>query len=1149
MFTVEDLTLAENETAVSTVISYFQVFYGRQPDLAGLQFWAFQLSEGNFTLNTLADEFAEASEFNAQFGDRTTTEIVFAQFRNVLGREPDFAGLTFWTDQVNDGNITIADLGRFFATSPEFQDRAEDEIGQLLANIEAGEGTDPTVSLFDIDVVVEGPIAVGGGVATGAAGDDVFVGASLSSGLDVDGGAGNDTIIVSASEGFGGSPQLTSVENVVITAQNTGGIGGNDNNVSNNAGSASFDAGRIEGTTRFENYDSRSDLIIEDARDDDDVDGTFTADLTLAVVSTDPGNVDTVIYYDNPVNVSTTDTTGDITFTVLDQEAALTFNGVPDSATTGLLTELAITSFRFSLDGQDVEVELPVTDAFGPNFSFEDLADLILTATTAELTELGLEDSIQGVAFGEPVLIGAANQPTVPIILQFANAVPTIDPLDNISFSSVDQNGNNASDPAVELSAGVVTVVVEDLISLNIQLDDVGKSSTGGDLVAGATSTGRQTGTGTSDSLGIQQFDIEVDRSSNLQTINSTNNSLEVVNISNGENDGPNNTTTASDEIAGDLTVRGDANNFSFASQGPSGSNGNDLFTGAETQQNEFGFSDVRVINAAGFQGDLDLTAELTSDIIAKYSSIDDTGFTGDEDDIDLDYDLGAGNDEFFLNTEGGALLDIGTASREDFNYNINGRGGDDVIVTNIGEATQLLDAQGQDYYQLFTDGSFYANQANNDAASITVVGGAGNDSIWTHGFGDAVIIAGTGSDIVYSDNSGVAQLANTLFTSGTLTRNNIGDEANQIDYVVGAVWTFNDDNGTTTSIGPVTDISGSTNTNLTVGQTTARVLGNIHETRVTVSFEGAGGTATSGYESTVTLPDTVDGVITEQELNQAIKLAVNNDPVLSSVLEAVDGPGQSLAVYTRIDGDFDVNDFTISVEEVVTTSTGTSTTTPFPQVTYDATSASTDFQNFGNASFAESDNTIVIGNDTSSVENPDVTVLSTNDFALNPTAGAVLNGASNEILRVNDGNFGREVVFNFDAGNSGVGAGGEDAFDFQFIARTAANSSAANFANGAVNTVDNSVSVFTAPVVTTNVAPLGVITAAEIADLYDLAAPATPATATTSHVAILYDADNVGRVFNVTDTAGANNAVAVEVGQIELVGTDFATLTFDNFI
>ena len=156
---------SDGASAARTVIAFYQVFYGRQPDEGGLDFWTEQLETGAISLNELADNFAEASEFNELFGDREPTEVVFAQYRNVLGREPDFEGLTFWTNQVNSGNITIADLGRFFATSTEFEETADGAIDAFLINTANGEQDFADISLFE-EVLGNGVVAVEGVIST-----------------------------------------------------------------------------------------------------------------------------------------------------------------------------------------------------------------------------------------------------------------------------------------------------------------------------------------------------------------------------------------------------------------------------------------------------------------------------------------------------------------------------------------------------------------------------------------------------------------------------------------------------------------------------------------------------------------------------------------------------------------------------------------------------------------------------------------------------------------------------------------------------------------------------------------------------------------------------------------------------------------------
>jgi hypothetical protein len=52
-----------------------------------------------------------------------------------------------------------------------------------------------------------------------------------------------------------------------------------------------------------------------------------------------------------------------------------------------------------------------------------------------------------------------------------------------------------------------------------------------------------------------------------------------------------------------------------------------------------------------------------------------------------------------------------------------------------------------------------------------------------------------------------------------------------------------------------------------------------------------------------VAIPEISSGVISDLTINQAIKTAINTDPVLSKLLEAVDGPANTLVVRSRIDG------------------------------------------------------------------------------------------------------------------------------------------------------------------------------------------------------------------------------------------------------
>ncbi|MDF3435196.1 DUF4214 domain-containing protein [Sulfitobacter sp. KE42] len=1271
-------------TARQALTAIYIGYYDRAADPAGLAFWEDVVDADGFNLVSITTLFASASETQALFpffadpSSTTPSAFITQLYQNLFNRDPDAAGLAFWTEQLQnavdgvEGALTVGQIITSIIEGAQGDD-ATIIMNKITVALDWTDSGNAVGTVFDLDgvtgasarsiidnvdetdasvvtakAVTDAFFAPGGGGTpivpgqtfilstdaardnlTGTEGNDTFeaYNTELKDGDTMDGGSGRDTLTFFNSDDnrTAISARTESVETVVVTNQSNDLNSSADNNVGGYSNGdetvevdVELDAGQMSGVTRWEDFDSRADLVIEDARDQDDTDGTFTGDITVAMVSTDPGNVDYAVYFDEPVNVS--QNFGTLELRVLDQEAA---DGLPapSASSTGYLTESSLISFAFQFDGQPITVtladELGVT--YGPNVSFQDLLDQVENATQQALVDAGVTANLGfTAALGAPVSVGVGNQFTLPLVLTFDVPADTITASSNDIVVLGRDSGNNGTTPSTDtfgaLSAARTTQ--EELIRLNVELDDVGKGSMGGDALFGAMSTGRQNGDdGTSDSIGIQQFDIEVDRSSQLQTINSTNNALEVVNITNGENDGPNNTTTATDEMIGDLVVRGAANPGTtlgelltdagdsitdedvalaaapfggsvspiFAADGttvigyngviangPSGVATDSAMPGGVPQHNAYGFSDVRVINAAAMVGAVDITAELTDEIVEKYLDIQDTGSNGEADDVTFDYDLGTNNDEFLLNMSSSTLELAGTGSREDFNLDVDGNGGNDVITTNIGETLKVVDAQGADHYIMVTDNDqpstgvstaltyadgWYANSVSSNAASFDVNGGAGNDTIWTHGWGDATISDGAGADVVYTDNSGAAQLSEL---SELLDRNIA--EHDQIDYVYGSVWAFNAEY---LPGGNPTDISGVTNDSYAIATltpaATALTTGTVD---VTVDYLGAGGTAGTAYSVTVSIPVTemtknaTTGVvsITEQSVNQAVKAAINNDAVLSNLLEAVDGPGHALVVYSKTDGEHVAADLTLSIGNVVLNGAA-----PVAAIT-DAAAFAANYNTVGTEgklfdasvnnvdSTAESDNTIMVAGDGAN----DVYVLSTNDgnggaqpaLSGGSLDASDLNGASNEVLKF-AANFGTDTVLNFDAGAGSAGVdAADDVLDFSMITG-GTNTLRAFTATGDDVVIDTVANVDGVDLGTT-------IQAAE-AVAYFLANGGTDDTTAANaseHILIVHDTtgDNGGQVWHITDGAGTGDVTAVNVGTINLIGTDWATgITADN--
>lgn len=90
----------------------------RLPDYAGWQFFSRELASGRQSLTAIAGQFATSTEFQARYGMLTDAEYIAQLYRNVLGREPDASGVTFWQGQI--ARIGRGGMLAQFAESAEF---------------------------------------------------------------------------------------------------------------------------------------------------------------------------------------------------------------------------------------------------------------------------------------------------------------------------------------------------------------------------------------------------------------------------------------------------------------------------------------------------------------------------------------------------------------------------------------------------------------------------------------------------------------------------------------------------------------------------------------------------------------------------------------------------------------------------------------------------------------------------------------------------------------------------------------------------------------------------------------------------------------------------------------------------------------------
>ena len=498
--------------------------------------------------------------------------------------------------------------------------------------------------------------------------------------------------------------------------------------------------------------------------------------------------------------------------------------------------------------------------------------------------------------------------------------------------------------------------VTNEKITSQIELLKVGRGADGGDLTVGGMATDGLNilGNGTGKIAGVEQFNVHVEGDetqwSSLASLQSTNNALECVFVDNATQPGSkadlvigNANTVEVLSLKGLTALLNGKPTGVYFSNGPLGFPGDQdgdtllsgigglasiQFTADLTDDRNNALKDVQLFDSTKFANDVELHTYFSQEVVAKYLNVVDTQFDPYLDNILFEYKFGGGNDLLNANFNKDNLALIGTATREDFEFLAQMGNGDDVVELQIGdgqnavtgdgrnisndtpsgqnllEATTLASEGGlqtvQNWYLNHVinqdrfgagAGSLNTNPANINGPNMVIQTGIGNDIVRAWGASAYTIDLGDGNDVAYTDNSGVVDEADT-FNEGKAT------------------WVFN-------------SLDDGKGVNPDVDNLQSQAMGSVAKIaniRLKVTFQGleatvdVGGIATGGTQR-VSSVGAVGGVtITDLDINQAIKKAINEDPVLKFLLVAEDGPSRTLIVRSLIDGEHNEPDLTVNL-------------------------------------------------------------------------------------------------------------------------------------------------------------------------------------------------------------------------------------------
>ncbi len=123
-------TVAPRELVENTGLLY-EAALNRMPDEEGLNYWAEQVANG-MEMREVTLRFLDADEFRHNFNATTNEAFVEQIYTNVLNRSPDDAGMRYWVEELNSGQMQQADVLSRIADSPENRGQAEWMSGLTL---------------------------------------------------------------------------------------------------------------------------------------------------------------------------------------------------------------------------------------------------------------------------------------------------------------------------------------------------------------------------------------------------------------------------------------------------------------------------------------------------------------------------------------------------------------------------------------------------------------------------------------------------------------------------------------------------------------------------------------------------------------------------------------------------------------------------------------------------------------------------------------------------------------------------------------------------------------------------------------------------------------------------------------------------------
>ena len=93
----------------TSVLELYTAYFNRAADAAGVDYWTNEMDTNSWTLDQVAESFADQTEYTTAYAGMTNAQIVDAVYTNVLNRTADAAGAAYWVAEL-EGTMPVKNL-------------------------------------------------------------------------------------------------------------------------------------------------------------------------------------------------------------------------------------------------------------------------------------------------------------------------------------------------------------------------------------------------------------------------------------------------------------------------------------------------------------------------------------------------------------------------------------------------------------------------------------------------------------------------------------------------------------------------------------------------------------------------------------------------------------------------------------------------------------------------------------------------------------------------------------------------------------------------------------------------------------------------------------------------------------------------------